>query len=118
VDKVELSVLGGTWSAYPEAYQVWFVLRCLDALEDFGAGVDRRALAGTVPSRWAATSERVDGRSGGPGAYNRIVGSALGRELGGWLHPGRTRAGGFGRAQLANESSGALRRAPRRVPTR
>jgi len=32
VDKVELLVLGGTWSCYPEAYQEWFVRRCLDAL--------------------------------------------------------------------------------------
>ena len=32
VDKVELLVLGGTWSCYPEDYQAWFVRRCLDAL--------------------------------------------------------------------------------------
>ena len=41
--KVELIVLGGTWSAYPEAYQVWFATRLFEALNDFGAGVDRRA---------------------------------------------------------------------------
>ncbi|KXK20260.1 MAG: ELP3 family histone acetyltransferase [Chloroflexi bacterium OLB15] len=34
-------VLGGTWSFYPEAYQIWFIKRIFDALEDFGAGVDR-----------------------------------------------------------------------------
>jgi elongator complex protein 3 len=32
VDKVELLILGGTWSSYPEHYQEWFVRRCLDAL--------------------------------------------------------------------------------------
>lgn len=32
VDKVELLILGGTWSAYPEDYQEWFVGRCLEAL--------------------------------------------------------------------------------------
>lgn len=37
VDKVELIVLGGTWSAYPEPYQVWFVKRLFDALNDFDA---------------------------------------------------------------------------------
>jgi len=42
VDKVELIVLGGTWSFYPEAYQVWFVQRCLEAMNDFGEGLDRR----------------------------------------------------------------------------
>lgn len=31
-DKVELLILGGTWSAYPSAYQEWFVRRCLEAL--------------------------------------------------------------------------------------
>jgi elongator complex protein 3 len=32
VDKVELLILGGTWSCYPEDYQEWFVRRCLDGL--------------------------------------------------------------------------------------
>ncbi len=35
VDKVELIVLGGTWSSYPEGYQVWFILRCLQAMNEF-----------------------------------------------------------------------------------
>jgi elongator complex protein 3 len=34
-DKIELIILGGTWSAYPEEYQAWFVQRCLDALNGF-----------------------------------------------------------------------------------
>lgn len=34
-DKIELIVLGGTWSFYPEAYQRWFVKRCFDAMNDF-----------------------------------------------------------------------------------
>jgi len=32
VDKIELLILGGSWSAYPETYQEWFVRRCLDAM--------------------------------------------------------------------------------------
>ena len=36
-DKVELIVLGGTWSSYPEAYRVWFVLRCFEAMNRFAA---------------------------------------------------------------------------------
>src|SRR5574341_1102028 len=31
-DKVELLVLGGTWSSYPHDYQEWFIRRCFDAL--------------------------------------------------------------------------------------
>ncbi|HTP08181.1 MAG TPA: tRNA uridine(34) 5-carboxymethylaminomethyl modification radical SAM/GNAT enzyme Elp3, partial [Anaerolineae bacterium] len=34
IDKIELLILGGTWSYYPEDYQTWFVQRCLDALND------------------------------------------------------------------------------------
>jgi elongator complex protein 3 len=36
-DKVELLILGGTWSAYRRDYQEWFVRRCFDALN---AGCD------------------------------------------------------------------------------
>ncbi|MDF1515395.1 MAG: tRNA uridine(34) 5-carboxymethylaminomethyl modification radical SAM/GNAT enzyme Elp3 [Anaerolineae bacterium] len=32
LDKVELLVLGGTWSAYPRAYREWFLKRCFDAI--------------------------------------------------------------------------------------
>jgi len=35
--KVELIILGGTWGVYPEMYQIWFVKRCFDALNDFGS---------------------------------------------------------------------------------
>jgi len=31
-DKVEVLILGGTWSAYRRDYQEWFVLHCMDAL--------------------------------------------------------------------------------------
>ncbi|MFA6587891.1 MAG: tRNA uridine(34) 5-carboxymethylaminomethyl modification radical SAM/GNAT enzyme Elp3 [Patescibacteria group bacterium] len=30
-DKIELIVLGGTWSFYPETYQTWFIKRCFEA---------------------------------------------------------------------------------------
>ncbi|MBS7616942.1 tRNA uridine(34) 5-carboxymethylaminomethyl modification radical SAM/GNAT enzyme Elp3 [Candidatus Bathyarchaeota archaeon] len=40
VDKVELIVMGGTFPATPDAYQEWFVKRCLDALN----GVDSASL--------------------------------------------------------------------------
>lgn len=40
-DKVELLILGGTWSFYPPDYQAWFIQRCLDALN----GCDSESLA-------------------------------------------------------------------------
>jgi elongator complex protein 3 len=30
-DKIELRIIGGTWSYYPKNYQNWFVKRCFDA---------------------------------------------------------------------------------------
>lgn len=35
-EKVELIVLGGTWSYYPISYQIWFVKELFRALNDFG----------------------------------------------------------------------------------
>jgi len=40
-EKIEIIILGGTWSFYPETYQLWFVKRIFDALHDYGAGIDR-----------------------------------------------------------------------------
>jgi elongator complex protein 3 len=33
-DKIELLILGGSFSAYPKEYQEWFVRRCFDAMND------------------------------------------------------------------------------------
>lgn len=38
-DKIELIVLGGTWSDYPQAYQIWFITELFRALNDAGAAV-------------------------------------------------------------------------------
>jgi elongator complex protein 3 len=39
-DKVELLILGGTWSVYPKDYQKWFIKRCFDAMN----GIDSKGL--------------------------------------------------------------------------
>ncbi len=40
-NKVELLILGGTWSAYSKDYREWFVQRCFDAMNAAGEnGVD------------------------------------------------------------------------------
>jgi len=73
-DKVELIILGGTWSSYPETYQLWFTKRCFDALNDFG-----RVLGGWEPDLEAdpeidfrSLGETVDGRRIAR-RYNEIV---------------------------------------------
>ncbi|RMG98606.1 MAG: tRNA uridine(34) 5-carboxymethylaminomethyl modification radical SAM/GNAT enzyme Elp3 [Chloroflexi bacterium] len=40
-EKIELLILGGTWSSYRRDYQEWFVKRCLDAMN----GTDSATLA-------------------------------------------------------------------------
>jgi elongator complex protein 3 len=80
VEKVELSVLGGTWTAYPEPYRIWFAKRCLDALSDFGAAVDARAAAGAVPAEYRSLPP-LDGRAA-HSDYNSAVGARLREALG------------------------------------
>ncbi len=64
VDKIELIVLGGTWSFYPEEYQVWFVKRCLDALNDWVPGLhDGSRPVGPTRILQAWHRFSVDGRS-------------------------------------------------------
>lgn len=77
IDKVELIVLGGTWSSYPEAYQVWFARRCFDALSDFGDGVDGREAVELEIRDFAALADS-EGRG-----YNETVTAHLRERLGG-----------------------------------
>jgi elongator complex protein 3 len=44
VDKVELIILGGTWTAYPEFYQIWFVKECFRAMNDFQSKNDTKKI--------------------------------------------------------------------------
>lgn len=44
-DKVELIVLGGTWSDYPESYQIWFIRELFRALNDGSRAI------GNLPAR-------------------------------------------------------------------
>jgi elongator complex protein 3 len=72
IDKVELIVLGGTWSAYPLGYRIWFVKRCLDALNHFAdepAAPDR-----SERSSWP---ELADAQAANERADLRCVGLSL-----------------------------------------
>jgi elongator complex protein 3 len=74
-DKVELIVLGGTFSYYPENYRRWFIKRCFDALNDFGSGQDDCAEAEGQRLSLAEQRTQVDGRAltdGNDRAYNRV----------------------------------------------
>ncbi len=73
VDKVELIILGGTWSYYPEAYQLWFVKRCLDALNDFSqTTADEIRQPHESAFDFRRIEDQVDGRHLDR-SYNQIV---------------------------------------------
>lgn len=78
LDKVELIVLGGTWSAYPEAYRRWYVKRLFDALNDFGA-------VGPEASRPDPRLEPFAELEAGPGGYDEVVVTWLRARRGGRL---------------------------------
>jgi elongator complex protein 3 len=58
-DKVELLILGGTWSAYSRHYREWFVQRCLDALNQTARTSDSAVhpAAGVVDSHSLAEAQ-------------------------------------------------------------
>ena len=66
VDKVEIIVLGGTWTAYPGAYRRWFALRLFQALNDFDPAAPVEVAPRPAPS--LAPELPAPGES-----YNRAV---------------------------------------------
>lgn len=82
--KIEIIVLGGTWSYYPESYQIWFIHECFRALNDFAEGKDdREALREQIRNSVHATHRaenrvvneaeiRIDGRTLAE-KYNQVV---------------------------------------------
>ena len=72
VDKVELIVLGGTWSSYPLAYRIWFVKRCLDALNGGGDADEARGSVEAAEWRELEATQRAN-----EGAELRCVGLSL-----------------------------------------
>ena len=77
VDKIELIVLGGTWSFYPEAYQIYFVERCLEAMSDFGSAIDRRGERAFALPDFEEIDAEVDGAAFEKNPYNLRVGEFL-----------------------------------------
>ncbi len=107
VDKVELNILGGTWTYYPEDYKIWFVLRCFEALNDFSSRLPSRSLdlAANGPD-FSLLQELVDGRSP-TRSYNRIVSEYANRQP---TPSGPAESAGWGdlrRVQKVNETAEA-----------
>ena len=71
-DKVELIILGGTWSFYPEDYQIWFVKQCFEAMNDFQVR-DRRHDIKVENMFEEADKVPVNTDSGRRRSYNEII---------------------------------------------
>ena len=70
--KVELIVLGGTWSFYPIEYQIWFIKRCFDAINDF-PNVDNREKVRTINNFEEADKSPNLKIDGSRKSYNQII---------------------------------------------
>jgi elongator complex protein 3 len=55
-DKIELLILGGTWSAYRKDYQEWFVQRCFDAMNGVDSNRSKKPTASMKPLRTAMSA--------------------------------------------------------------
>lgn len=69
VSKIELIILGGTWSSYPESYQVWFVKRCFDAMNDYTPGQNASYLKPKIEMPY--DEKKLSQLAG---SYNAVVG--------------------------------------------
>lgn len=108
-DKIELIVLGGTWSFYPETYQIFFVKRCLDAMNDFGSGRDgRNSFVPAVPD-FEEMDATVRGDQFTKNPYNHRVTQFLrDRQEGQLMVPAEASDwGALFEAQLQNETAGS-----------
>jgi elongator complex protein 3 len=80
IDKLELIVLGGTWSYYPKKYQTWFITECFRAANDFPRScsplLTRRGAGGEVVSI-AGGEGLLREQLKNEKAKNRIIGLTL-----------------------------------------
>lgn len=80
-DKIELIILGGTWTSYTREYRIWFVKRCFDALNDFRSETADQRVEAVDPMPFEEdklseiSGDKVDITTGH--TYNRVISSAL-----------------------------------------
>lgn len=108
ISKVELIILGGTFTFYAQDYQRWFIKRCFDAMNDFGAGRDNRpnpmpnrALMNNRSALPVTPAEESDGAR----TYNQRV-RIRERELEVAALPNRCVLGELEVAHVTNETAG------------
>lgn len=125
-DKIELIVLGGTWSDYPETYQTWFISELFRALNDGAVlGEDPvRDVPGTVAERrafyadagfpqdgagfeafTAAAQRTIDaGAAGYNAAFHRLYGGSDA-----WMRAAAMQQGSFAELERLHKANEAAR---------
>ena len=87
-DKVELIVLGGSWTTYPEEYQCWFVARLFEALNDAGRDAEASKANETNHEMNApaaqATSHETDMPNPNVASLDEAEGSAINSPCSSW----------------------------------
>lgn len=71
-DKIELLVLGGTWSAYPWSYQQWFIKRCFEAVNYFPYKLKNKSIPKSKISYNLKQAQKINAT-----AKYRIIGITL-----------------------------------------
>lgn len=78
ISKVELIILGGTWSSYPKSYQIWFVKRCFDAMNNF-YNTDQKLKKPINIKSPIKKTESISGENITK-TYNQVISTALNRQ--------------------------------------
>jgi elongator complex protein 3 len=83
-DKIELLILGGTWSSYRRDYQEWFIQRCFDAMNEppqhgphGRAGPAREDLEAIEAGGWLPAASLPEAQGLNEGAAHRNVGLVI-----------------------------------------
>ncbi len=71
-DKVELLILGGTWSSYRRDYQEWFIKRCFDALNERANRAGHQEGQGEIEGTQLEAAQAIN-----EGAAHRNVGLVI-----------------------------------------
>lgn len=74
-DKIELIVLGGTWSDYPVEYQIWFMRELFRALNDDATVGESGSSARVGSSDESAAASVPPGSSAAPASFGRAAAS-------------------------------------------
>ncbi len=77
VEKAELIVLGGTWSFYPREYQIWFIEKCFEAMNDFGVRDQRETIRSRINNIFKDNAVEFYDHTGRLKPYNQLIGSIV-----------------------------------------